>query len=319
MRLRGSIFRVLTCVLILSLSACADAHPSTLPPTQTSTATAQIPREFNGTAALRDVEYQVSLGPRLPGSQAHRQAGDWIVKELQAAGWQVEVQETVFDSGTGIRQPVRNIIAKWGDQDARPWLVLGAHYDTRLKADKDPDHAKRGQPVPGANDGASGVAALLELGRVLPGHADDLRYKQVWLLFIDAEDNGHLPGWDWILGSKAFVASLTSKPDAAVILDMIGDADLNVYMEKNSDAALTKEIWDTAARLGYGDKIISQPKYQILDDHLPFLQAGIPAVDMIDFDYPAWHTTSDTPDKVSAQSLEVIGRTLLAWLTTATP
>ncbi len=207
-------------------------------------------------------------------------------------------------------QPVHNVIAKRGT--GAPWTILGAHFDSRFKADQDPDPAKRNDPVPAANDGASGVAVLMELARVLP---KDMK-GQVWLAFFDSEDQGdlNLPGWDWILGSRALADSLTSKPDAVVVIDMIGDANLDVYEEKNSDPGLTNQIWGAAAQLGYGKEIIPQVKFSMEDDHTSFLQKGIRAVDMIDFDYPYWHTTSDTADKTSPKSLKVIGDTLLNWL-----
>jgi Zn-dependent M28 family amino/carboxypeptidase len=134
-------------------------------------------------------------------------------------------------------------------------------------------------------------------------------------VFFDAEDNGRIEGWDWILGSRAFVESLSFKPQAVVIVDMIGDADLNIYLERNSDETLRTEIWDTAASLGFDDVFIAQDKHSMIDDHTPFLQAGIPAVDIIDFDYPYWHTVQDTPDKVSAESLQAVGETLWTWIT----
>ena len=179
-----------------------------------------------------------------------------------------------------------------------------------MKADRDPDPARQDEPVPAANDGASGVAVLLELARVLP---KDLN-QQIWLVFIDAEDQGELPGWDWLLGSRALAESLKSNPDAVVIIDMIGDADLNIYQERNSNPDLTREIWDTAADLGYSQSFIAQPKYSMIDDHTPFLEKGMRAIDIIDFDYPYWHTTQDTADKVSAESLMAVGDTLLHWL-----
>jgi len=136
----------------------------------------------------------------------------------------------------------------------------------------------------------------------------------LWLVFFDAEDNGRIEGWDWILGSRAFVDSLQFKPEAAVIVDMIGDADLQIYLERNSDKVLRDEIWQAAAGLGYDEVFIPEEKHSMLDDHTPFLEAGIPAVDIIDFDYPYYHTTQDTPDKVSAESLQVVGDTLLTWI-----
>jgi glutaminyl-peptide cyclotransferase len=257
---------------------------------------------FDGQRALADVVTQVSFGPRTPGSGGHARVQEWMRSELSAAGWDSRVQST-----ERLGHPVQNIIAYRGDE--RPQVILGAHYDTRMFADNDPDPSKRLEPVPGANDGASGVAILLELARVLP--QDSL---PVWLVFFDAEDNGRIEGWDWILGSQAFVEDLDFYPEAAVIVDMIGDADQNIYIERNSNPALVEEIWGVAAELGYAQSFIPTPKYSILDDHTPFLQAGIPAVDIIDFDYPYWHTTQDTVDKVSAKSLEIVGRTLQEWL-----
>jgi Zn-dependent M28 family amino/carboxypeptidase len=137
---------------------------------------------------------------------------------------------------------------------------------------------------------------------------------EIWLVFFDAEDNGRIQGWDWILGSRAFVDGLSGKPDAVVIVDMVGDMNLEIYKEKNSDQELTESIWGVAAQLGY-HQFKPTPKYAMLDDHTPFLQAGIPAVDIIDFDYPYWHTSQDTADKVSANSLEAVGETLRTWLT----
>lgn len=290
-------------------------------PTQTPTQI--VPKVFDGQRAWKDVDYQVSLGARTPGSQAHQKAVDWMVNELKSAGWDVQVQESSL-----LGHPIQNVVAQWGE--GHPWVVLGAHYDSRLVADQDPDHQKRTLPVPGANDGASGVAVLLELARILPSNflskpaalqsaGEPVPAKKITLLFIDAEDNGGIPGWDWLLGSQAYNQQWQTKdvdrPDAAVIIDMIGDKDLNIYRELNSNPALTNAIWAQAQALGYSQQFINQPKYRMLDDHIPFIKAGIPAVDVIDFDYPYWHTTEDTADKVSAQSLQAVGDTLAAWLT----
>ncbi len=258
---------------------------------------------FNGEQAYADVQTQVAFGPRTPGSEGHAQVRAWMRTELESAGWMVEVHES-----NRMGHPIYNIIAK-RDNEA-PQIILGAHYDTRFIADHDPDPAKQTEPVPGANDGASGVAVLLELARTLP--EDTI---PTWLVFFDTEDNGRIEGWDWILGSRAFVAEVEINPRAAVIVDMIGDKDLNIYLEQNSDKTIRAEIWDTAASLGYGDVFIATEKHSMLDDHTPFLEAGIPAVDIIDFDYEYWHTTQDTPDKVSAESLLAVGDTLWHWVT----
>ncbi|MDD5368077.1 MAG: M28 family peptidase [Anaerolineaceae bacterium] len=262
---------------------------------------AEIP--FSGDQALIDVAFQVALGPRTVGSQAHDRVVSWMESELSLAGWQIERQEA-----SEMGHPIVNVVAKRGN--GKPWIILGAHYDSRLLADQDADPAKRTQPVDGANDGASGVAVLLGLARSLPKTI----HGQIWLVMIDNEDNGDIPGWDWLLGSRAFVKQLQGKPDAAVIIDMIGDADLNIYMEKNSNRQINIQIWGRASSLGYEQQFINSYRYQMIDDHVPFLNAGIPAVDIIDFDYPFWHTTHDTLDKVSAKSLQVVGDTLRAWL-----
>ncbi|MBM3145082.1 MAG: M20/M25/M40 family metallo-hydrolase [Chloroflexi bacterium] len=261
---------------------------------------------FDGDRALASIEYQLSLGPRVPGSPGHAQLVEWLQDELEGQGWDTHVQEAVM-----MDHPIKNIIATRGENNAAgPWIILGAHYDTRIYADRDADPEKRGQPVPGANDGASGVAVLLELARILPEDTPGA----IWLIFFDAEDNGRISGWDWVLGSRAFVETLSEKPDAVVIVDMIGDADLNILMEKSSDQSLTSELWEQAAASGYSNHFIPLPGRNILDDHTPFLQAGIPAVDLIDIDYPYWHTTEDTLDKVSAESLQAVGDTLFAWI-----
>ncbi len=259
------------------------------------------PRAFDGQRAYADVLYQVNLGPRVPGSPAHARAVEWMRAELESAGWQVALQETEWNG-----RPVRNLLAYRSDEP--PVLLLGAHYDSRPVADRDPG-PESSLPVPGANDGASGVAVLLELARSLPPDVVPL-----WLVFFDAEDGGGLPGGEWIAGSRAFAASLDVAPQAVVIVDMVGDADLNLYYEHNSDPVLRAEIWSQAAALGYEQQFIPERKYSMLDDHTPFLELGIPAVLLIDFDYPYWHTRADTADKVSAESLQAVGDTLWHWI-----
>jgi hypothetical protein len=274
--------------------------------------TDQLDHVFNGERALQDVIYQVELGPRIPGCIAHALTVEWIRDRLIESGWSVDIQETkVGEIG------IQNILAQDEGEDpfSDPFVLIGAHYDSRINADRDPDPDNHKKPVPGANDGASGVAVLLEFARTIPLS----ERKQVQLAFFDAEDNGNIPGWDWILGSTAYVADLDTLPACVVIIDMVGDSDLNIYRELNSDPRLTDGIWKVAAKLGYGDKFLNTTKYRILDDHIPFLNAGVPSVDIIDFDYPYWHTSEDTPDKVSSESLQSVGETLMEWLNSTTP
>jgi Zn-dependent M28 family amino/carboxypeptidase len=261
--------------------------------------------EFDGENAYLYAQSQMDFGPRTPGSAAHQKTIDLITDELSSNGWEVEIQS---EERNGYL--MKNVIGKNSGAMDQPWIILGAHYDTRFYANMDSDIEKQLQPVPGANDGASGVAVLLELARVLP---DDLN-KNIWLVFFDAEDQGSIEGWDWILGSRSFVKTLQSNPDAVVIVDMIGDKDLNVYYERNSDVGVQEEIWEIAAGLGYEKHFIPEYKYSMLDDHTPFLEKGMVAIDIIDFDYPYWHTSQDTIDKISPESLEMIGTTIYHWL-----
>lgn len=262
---------------------------------------------FNGERAFQDADFQVSLGARIPESQAHAQVIKWIQSELIKSDWMVELQQ--FSS---MGHSLVNIIGKRIENNSPeiPFVIIGAHFDTRLIADRDPDPHLRTQVVPGANDGASGVAVLLELARVISKELP----VNVWLVFFDGEDNGDIEGWDWILGSRGFVERLEEKPDNVVIVDMVGDRDLDIYWEKNSDPILSKEIWDISNDLGYSSQFIPIRKHRILDDHIPFIEAGIPAVDIIDFNYPYWHTTMDSIDKISAESLQAVGETVHQWL-----
>ena len=257
---------------------------------------------FDGQRAYADVQTQVAFGPRIPGSDAHAKILAWMRTELESAGWQVEVQQS-----EAMGHPILNLVAQ--RSDAAPQIILGAHYDSRLRANRDPNPANQTQPVPGANDGASGVAVLLELARTLPKEG-----IPVELVFFDVEDNGEIPGWDWILGSTAFVQNMKTKPQAMILVDMVGGVNPKFYMEGNSDAKMRTSIWTTASKLGFQDSFISRVKYNILDDHIPFVQAGIPSVDIIDIDYPYWHTLADTPEHVSADSLKMVGDVLLEWL-----
>lgn len=257
------------------------------------------------------VEQQMELGPRTPGSEAHRLYIEKTTEELREAGWTVSSEEEVYQGKT-----VQNIIAERGtDNSEGPWIVVGAHFDCRILADQEKLPANQLQPVPGANDGASGAAVLLGLAKTLPEMAD----RRITLAFFDSEDQGRVMGWpDWCLGSRLLAqqyGQLERKPDAVIVVDMIGDADLNIYREKNSDQKLTDDLFRIAAKLGYSKQFIDQEKYTMYDDHVPFIEQGIPAADLIDFDYVWWHTLGDTADKLSEQSLQAVYRVLFEYLT----
>ena len=272
------------------------------------------PVSFSADQAMIYVEEQMAYGPRITGTPAHREMGVWVVKELKENGWDVLIQPfRPLEEVEG-----RNIIAYKG---SGPVIILGAHYDTRMIADHDPDPGNREKPVPGANDGASGVAVLLEMARTLDVASTN---HTICLAFFDAEDNGYIPGWDWILGSRYFVENLDElgqcqSPRYTVIVDMIGDADQQLLWEPNSDRGLTEAIWSIAAQLGYGEWFRLAPGTHLTDDHTPFIEAGFTAIDIIDFTYPYWHTIEDTIDKLGVESFQRVGATLEMWLESGAP
>ncbi len=291
--------------LALPEAAALAADPPAL--TDRGSKQRQPPAQFSGDLALQHAAAQMQWIPRHPGTEGNRLCGDYILAQLAAQGWTTEQQPFVYRETA-----CRNLIGKRG---SGPLLIIGAHYDTRRYADEDPVLANKQLPVPGANDGASGIGVLLELARVL--RPEDLG-RTIWLVAFDAEDNGRIDGWDWIVGSRYMADNLTELPQGMVLVDMIGDADQQIYYEINSTDTLRQPIWQVAADLNY-NTFIPQLKWSILDDHIPFLEKGIPAVNLIDFDYPYWHTVQDTLDKISAASLEAVGRTLENWLQRGAP
>jgi glutaminyl-peptide cyclotransferase len=259
-------------------------------------------RSFDGQRAYQYALDQCAIGPRPPGTEAGWATGDYIIDQLHELGWEVVTEEFEYK---GVQ--LRNVIGKRGQG---PVVILGAHYDTRPVADRDPDPTNVSEPIIGGNDGASGVAVLLELADVLCQYELE---NEVWLAFFDGEDSGHLNGWPFCVGSAYMAEHLSVEPAWVIVLDMVGDADQQLYYEGNSDRALRERLWDIAGGLAY-ETFVPEVRYSMFDDHVPFLNEGIPAVDIIDFDYPYWHTIEDTCDKLSAESLARIGRVLEALL-----
>lgn len=257
---------------------------------------------FDGEWAYQRVLEQCGFGPRPSGSINLRLLGDHILDTVESYGWSTEVQEFVYQ-----KVPLRNIVA---DKGSGPLVILGAHYDTRPFADHDPPDTQV-QHILGANDGASGVAVLLELARVLD--MDSVPF-QVRLVFFDAEDRGRLEEWPFSVGAKQYAELLDEAPRYVIVVDMVGDQDQKFYWEGYSDPGLNQAIWQVAAELGYEEQFVPQARWQIIDDHLPFIDRGWTAIDIIDFEYPYWHTTQDTADKTSAESLARIGTVLEVFL-----
>jgi glutaminyl-peptide cyclotransferase len=286
-------------LLLLSICRC---HSPSLP-------------SFDKDRAFVILKEQCDFGPRHPGTEGHRKVRQYLLDKLSQYTDLVKTQEFVLPNPLGGEElELTNIIASFYPRKSKR-LLLGAHWDTRPIADRDPDTTLRTQPVPGGNDGASGVAVLLEMARIISQHEPPWGVDMV---LFDGEDGGReedLVGF--CLGSDYFASNIGNyKPEFGIVVDMIGDRDLKLYREGHSQSyalELTDLIWSKAKDLGYScfnDSV----GYFIYDDHVPLQEAGIPAVDLIDLDYPYWHTTSDTPDKCSPESLKKIGDVLIAVL-----
>jgi len=218
-------------------------------------------------------------------------------------------------SQTGKDVAMANIIGEQNWKDAKTRILLLAHWDTRPTADMDSSYANQRMPIMGANDGASGVAVLLELMRATKGKLP----KDVGVMYLltDGEDLG--PDLDeMFLGARAFAKTMPSpKPDYGILLDMIGDKNLKIPYEPNSQRyapTLLKQFYLNAAQIGLRDTFPMVYGPIIEDDHIPLNEAGLPTIDLIDFDYPYWHTQKDTPDKCSPDSLGKVGMALESWL-----
>jgi glutaminyl-peptide cyclotransferase len=268
---------------------------------------------FDGNRAYEDLVNQCDFGSRVPNSEAHDKAEQYLFRALQKTTDLCRTQKfTYYDSTTGERLNLTNIIASYNPKSNRR-ILLCAHWDSRPRSDQDPDTALARLPVPGANDGASGVAVLLEMGRLFQKNHPPIG---VDIVLFDGEDygiNGEEQGW--FLGSTYFARNLRGyRPRLAVLLDMIGDKDLKIYREALSQryaGDLNDYIWAIAGEIG-ATAFVDSVKHAVSDDHVQLLSAGIKAIDVIDFDYPEWHTHMDTPDKCSPQSLAEVGRVLIA-------
>ena len=275
-------------------------------------------QSFNGDQAHRWVVYMDSIGPRIPNTPAHRAVGDWLVRELQARADTVWVQEWVHVTQAGDSLHLRNIMARFRPAESSRVLFV-SHWDSKPQASSDPDPAKRRLPVPGANDGGSSTAMLL-------GVADELKKRPpavgVDLLFVDGEDYGSFDGDapDNLIGARWFAAHMPPgyAPLYAVLWDMIGDYTQEFRQETYSmqhAPEVVERVWNTARDLGLSNVFQDRRRDAITDDHVPLQTAGLRIIDVIDCcseNYPYWHTTADTPDKVSPRSLANAGRVALA-------
>jgi len=295
---------ILTISTISVLSSCNNAVPN-----------------FDKGNAFRYLVEQCEFGPRNPGSNGYKQCLDYLQKTLSGFADTILLQPFVLDDLVNEKSyDLTNIIARFKVGDPQQ-LLIGAHWDTRPWADEDPDTEKRNDPIIGANDGASGVAVILELARILNASPPPIG---ITLVLFDGEDMGRSgTPKSYAQGSLAFAKDLPiEKPDEAIILDMIGDAELHIPIERYSyqqNRQLVKKLWGLAKVLSL-DAFESRIEYSIYDDHVPlWAEAKIPAVDIIDFNYPNsytnyWHTTQDLPEHCSAESLGQVGTLLVHYI-----
>ncbi len=258
---------------------------------------------FSGISALKYTRDAVALGPRPSGSEANKKLQNYILAAIRHD--ECQVMEDPFTASTP-KGPIAmdNIIAKFPGRSGKAIVITG-HFDTKLFP---------GRKFVGANDGGSSTGLLLEMAHAL---AHQARVDDVYLVWFDGEEavREKWEGEDNLYGSRHLAEKwrkdgTLARVKALINVDMIGDKNLDIKMETNSNAALNKLVWDTAASLGYGAFFLKE-QLATDDDHMPFVHLGVPAIDLIDFDYDPWHEDTDTMDKLSAQSLEIVGTVVM--------
>jgi glutaminyl-peptide cyclotransferase len=288
-----------------------------------SSAEARPKNPLDGARAYRYLQQICAIGPRISGSAGMQQQQELVRAHFEQLGGKVTLQK--FQAANplgGANVPLANVIVEW-HPERKERILLCAHYDTRPLPDQDPNPVlQRTGVFIGANDGASGVAVLMELAHLMREFDGTIG---VDFLLVDGEELVYVDGRDpYFLGSTWFAQQYVRQPPPhkyrwGVLLDMVGDSSLQIYQEQHSVAwrdtrPLVKEIWATAARLGVKE-FMPRARYQVQDDHLPLRNIGkIPTCDIIDFDYPQWHTTMDTPRQCSPGSLAKVGWVVYEWL-----
>lgn len=278
---------------------------------------------FSADSAYVYLSRQVDFGPRMPNTEAHRQAADWLVSELKRHGAAVTEQYADLKAFDGTVLHARNIFGQFNPEVDNRILLL-AHYDCRPWADQDPDPEKRSRPIDGANDGASGVAVLLEMARQIS--SSNIK-TGVDILFADAEDWG-TEGDDesWAMGTRYFANNPVIPnytPAYAILLDMVGGKDAQFpveYFSQQNAPDLVNEFWGVAREAGFGSRFPFRIGSAVTDDHIEFIKVGIPAIDIIEYHpgsgfNPHWHTSADNLSNISKETLGAVGQTLFQFLT----
>lgn len=286
---------------------------------------------FNEDSALFFCAEQCEFGPRIMNSSAHDKCGDWIINRFKQYGCKVTTQKADLKGWDGTVLHSTNIIASY-NAEAKRRIVICAHWDCRPWADNDPDEANHHTPVMAANDGASGVAVMLELARIIQGDTMQLPYGIDFVCF-DAEDYGS-PQWSgkedessWALGAQYFAKNLPSAYEHGILLDMVGGQGAKFYQEGYSiyyAKSIVDNVWQAASDAGYASYFLRQTGGTITDDHKPLNDAGIPTIDIIpcypDCEQsvfgPTWHTVNDDMQHLDKNTLKAVGQTMVQYLFT---
>ncbi len=318
--------RIFSLILILTLCmvSCGAGNRNSADENGASDAGAVIESipDFNADSAYRYLATQVKCGPRVPNTESHRKTGDYLSAELRRHGANVIEQKADLMAFDGTLLHSRNIFGEFNpENDDRTLLV--AHYDCRPWADNDSDPKYHKIPVDGANDGASGVALLLEIARQISIRNPE---KGIDILFVDAEDWGEENNDDsWAMGTRYFVNNPIKpgySPSRVIVADMVGGRNAKFpieYFSQQNSPDLTARIWACAAKAGYGDYFPKRLGSAVTDDHVEFIKAGIPAIDIIEYHEnegfdPDWHTSHDTLENIDRSTLKAVGATLLQYI-----
>lgn len=310
------------------MAVSCNAGSSTKPTEQTS-AEAVCEKndksvEFNADSAYNYIKAQVDCGPRVPGTDAHRRCAAMLVEMLKNCGADTVLeQKTVVTAFNGDKLPINNILARYNTENPKR-ILLVAHWDTRPWADAEKDASKHSMPIPGANDGGSGVGVLLEIAR---NFGEKLPSVGVDILLTDAEDYGQAGGSDesWCLGTQYWVRNMpyqtSNLPVYGILLDIVGGLDAHFCREYFSDyyaSAINDKVWAAAAAAGYASRFVNSSEGAVTDDHIYINKAGIPCIDIIECANqatgsfpPTWHTLSDDMKSIDRTTLKAVGQTVI--------
>jgi glutaminyl-peptide cyclotransferase len=324
-RLAPGMSLALLMLLLVGVLMLAPWSGHAEPPSEFATARGPDPKllAFDGKRALGYLEDLCKIGPRISGTPGMKKQQELLEKHFKDLGGQVTWQR-FSPKQRSTRKPVEmaNLIVSWHPERHRR-VIFCSHYDTRPIADQEPDPRRWREPFVSANDGGSGVALLMELGHHIKGLKTSVG---VDFVFFDGEE--YILDRDrdiYFLGSRHFalqyrrnLARSRTRYIAAILLDMVAGENASFPIEQNSwwrAGGLVRSVWGVANQLGYPVFRSNQfSRVPVEDDHIPLNDNGIPAIDIIDFDYPHWHRLSDTPENCSALPLEQVARVLMVWV-----